>query len=496
MRICVLGASGYIGSHLVPRLLGADHEVVAVSRNARVLEGRGWTGATLVEADVLKPETLTKALRDCDAVYYLVHSMGEGKGFARRDKQAARNVAAAAAKARVKRIVYLGGLQPRRQMSEHLRSRAETGAVLREGSVPVTELRAGIIVGAGSAGFEIIRDLVNHLPAMTLPRWVRSRTSPIALDDVVSYLAGCLETPETTGRTFDIGGPEILPYGDLLRQCAEVLGKRRLFIPVPFLNVRLSSYWLALVTSVPSSVAFPLVEGLKKDLIPRDHAIADLIPLELKTYREGVRAALEDERSAPLPARWTEGAMRFRGYRQDVSFYSKGERTQTPSTATPEQVWDVVCSIGGKQGYFFGGKLWMLRGWMDKAVGGPGLRRGRRHPTDIRLGDTIDFWRVAAIEPGVRLTLVAEMRLPGEAALEFEVEPGADCGSTLVTTARFHPRGLLGMLYWYSVIPFHNAIFTRMPRAMVRRAEERATAAQRANVGQFGHNDGGLYRDV
>ncbi len=178
MRICVLGASGYIGSHLVPRLLGADHEVIAVSRNARVLEGRGWTGATLVEADVLKPETLTKALRDCDAVYYLVHSMGEGKGFARRDKQAARNVAEAAAKARVKRIVYLGGLQPRRQMSEHLRSRAETGAVLREGSVPVTELRAGIIVGAGSAGFEIIRDLVNHLPAMTLPRWVRSRTSP------------------------------------------------------------------------------------------------------------------------------------------------------------------------------------------------------------------------------------------------------------------------------------------------------------------------------
>lgn len=483
MNILVLGASGYIGSHLVPRLAAQGHRVRAAARRIEVLEGRGWEGVEPVAADALKPESLAAALRGIDVAYYLVHSMGGGKGFARRDRLAARNFREAAAAAGVQRIVYLGGPRPPGEASEHLASRLATGDVLRKGPVPVTELRASMIVGPGSAGFEVLRDLVNHLPVMITPRWVQSRTQPIALDDLLAYLAGVLDHPETAGQSYNVAGPETLRYRELLSRYARVTGRPFRAIDVPVLTPRLSSYWLALVTSVPVSVARPLVDGLKTDLLMDDSAIRRVLPITLHTYEEAVTSALERERSEPLSARWAEGVLAFRGYNPDVSFYSKGESTETVAEAPAEAVWEVVRGIGGRNGYYYANALWWLRGLMDRAIGGVGLRRGRRHPTDLRVGDAINFWRVVAVEPGRRLTLVAEMKLPGSAVLEFEVMPEGPDRSRLATTARFHPNGVWGLLYWYALVPAHGFIFRRMPRNMARAAERVAARAAAGGSG-------------
>lgn len=477
----VLGASGYVGSHLVPRLARAGYRVRAIARRRDVLEARAWEGVELAEADALKPETLPAALAGVDVLYYLVHSMGGGPGFAARDRQAAANVRDAATSAGVGRIIYLGGLAPAGGLSEHLQSRLETGDILRGGTVPVTELRAGLVVGPGSAGFEIIRDLVYHLPIMVAPRWVQSRTRPIALDDLLTYLVAIATIPGAAGKTFDVAGPETLRYRDLLTQFAGVVGRRPSIVPVPCLSVRLSSYWLGLVTAVPAAVARPLIEGLRHDMLADDRAIRELVPLELRTYREAVAEALRIEREEGLSARWAEGALAYRGWNPELSFYSKGERTVVDVAAPAEDTWYAVATIGGRRGYYYADTLWRLRGLLDRLVGGVGLRRGRRHPVDLRTGDAVDFWRVAAVEPGKRLVLVAEMKVPGSAVLEFDVTPRDAQRSVLAMTARFHPSGPWGLLYWYSVLPLHGFIFRRMPRNMarfaVRRASARATLA-------------------
>ena len=470
-RVLVLGASGYIGSHLVPRLQHAGHEVRAASRRRETLEGRRWDGVELVAADALDPAGLDAALAGIEVAYYLVHSMGSGPDFADRDRAAAESFREAAARAGLRRIIYVGGLQPGDDASEHLRSRRETGDVLRAGAVPVVELRAGIVVGPGSAAFEVIRDLANHLPVMITPRWLRSRTQPIALGDLLAYLEGLVDLDLPEGAIFEVGGPDVLTYGDLIRQFAETVGKHPVILPVPLLSPRLSSYWLDLVTSVPASVARPLIDGLRHDLLADDSAIRQRLPIPLHTYREAVDAALAGERRAPLPARWTEGALAFRGDDPEVSYYAKGARTETPVAAPAEAVWAVVRTLGGRRGYLYADTLWRLRGLLDRLVGGVGMRRGRRHPTDIRAGDAIDFWRVVGVEEGRRLTLVAEMKLPGSAALEIEVLPESDTASRLVVAARFHPSGVAGLAYWYALLPIHNAIFDRMPRAIARRAE-------------------------
>lgn len=474
-RHLVFGASGYIGSYLVPALVERGIPVRAVARNRDVLEGRAWQGVDIRAADALDPSSLEGVFDGVEVVYYLVHSMGGGPGFEERDRLAAEAVGAAAARAGVKRIMYLGGLQPPGELSAHLTSRRETGEVLRASGVHVTELRAGIIVGPGSAAFEMIRDLTYHLPVMITPRWVRSKTQPIALDDLLAYLIELASMPAAAGRTYDVGGPETLTYGQLIHQFAQAAGlRKRLLVPVPVLTPRLSSYWLDLVTAVPSSVARPLIDGLKHDLVASERSIRTLVPRDLQTYRQSVTAALARERAEPLLARWAEGSFALRGSDPSISYYSKGAITRTPARASAEEVWDSVRRIGGNTGYYYLDSLWKVRGVMDRLVGGVGMRRGRRHPTDIRVGDAIDFWRVANIEPGRRLTLVAEMRLPGRAVLEFEVRPLGESASELITTARFHPAGAPGLLYWYSVWPFHGFIFNGMPRNMVRRAESRA----------------------
>ncbi len=470
-KVLVLGASGYIGTHLVPRLVGAGHEVRAASRHREVLEGRGWSGVEVVEADALSAESLDAALEGIEVAYYLVHSMASGRDYAERDRWAAETFRDAAARTGVKRIVFLGGLQPAGGASEHLASRAETGEALRAGPVPVTELRAGIIVGPGSAAFEVIRDLVNHLRVMVTPRWVRSRTQPIGLDDLLAYLVGVIGCEETAGGIYDVAGAETLTYQELMRGYARVVGRRMLIIPVPVLTPRLSSYWLDLVTAVPSNVARPLIEGLKLDLLADDRAIRELLPIPLHNYREAVEAAIEGERAANLSGHWAEAALPYPGFGDDASFYSKHERASEVALVPAADLWRELVRIGGENGWYAYPALWKLRGLLDRLLGGVGMRRRRRDPNELRVGDVLDFWRVVQVEPVRRLTLLAEMKLPGRAVLEFQVEALDERRSRLTTEARFHPAGTLGLLYWYSLAPVHPRIFRGMTRMLVARAE-------------------------
>lgn len=468
--VLVFGATGYIGSHLVPRLLREGVPVRASARNLRTLAARGWTGATLVEADALRPETLPAALQGVDTAYYLVHSMAAGRDFSRLDLQAADHFAAAAAAAGVRRIVYLGGLIPPHPDSEHLVSRRDTGIHLRRGSVPVTEIRAGIIVGPGSAAYEVIRDLVNHLPLMLTPKWVRSRSAPIALENLLEYLVRVARVDEAAGLVLDAAGPETLSYEEVMRQYGEVVGKRPIILRVPLLSPRLSSLWLGLVTTVPASIARALIGGLKHDLPADDGVLRRLVPQRLLSFRDAVRAALDAERGHQVAARWTEGLLMFRGFRLDNAFYAKRAAGSAATTASPAAVWRVVSTIGGDRGYYCMGWLWWLRGLIDWSLGGPGLTKGRRHPTELRLGDRIDYWTVLGIEPERRLTLDFGMRSPGSGVLEFEIEPDATGGSRLTVTAYWHPQGAWGLLYWYALVPAHLVLFRGMTAAMVRRA--------------------------
>jgi len=471
MRVLVFGASGYIGSHLAPRLTDLGHEVRATSRHPETLAGRGWDGVELVGADALDAQSLDPALDGIHVAYYLVHSMAAGSDFAARDRSAARNFRQAAQRHGVQRIIYLGGLQPPGSQSEHLASREETGDILRDGPIPVTELRAGIIVGAGSAAFEVIRDLALHLRVMVTPRWVRSRTQPIALDDLLAYLIGVLDVPTTAGRTFDVGGPETLSYQEMIRQFAGVMGARVTILPLPVLTPRLSSYWLDLVTAVPANVARPLIDGLRHDLLADDREIRALIPRTLLSYREAVARALEIERTEQVPARWTEGALLYRAGRPDFAYYSRRAGGTARCAASADVAWRVVAAVGGRSGWPAYGWLWRVRALLDRVVGGIGFRRGRRHPSEVRVGDTIDWWRVVAVEPGRRLTLLAEMKVPGAAVLEFEVQPEADStASTISATAYFHPAGVWGMLYWLALKPVHRRIFQRLAVSLAERA--------------------------
>ena len=468
--VLVLGASGYVGSHLVPRLVEEGHAVRAAGRRRETLEAREWQEVEVVQADALDAESLDNAFEGVGLAYYLVHSMASGTDFPERDRRAAENTRRAAEAAGVSRIVYLGGLQPRGAASAHLASRRETGDVLRGGAVDVTEVRAGIVVGPGSAAFEVIRDLVYHLPVMVTPRWVRSLTQPIALDDLIEYLVRLPETEPPGSHVYDAAGPEVVRYQDLLTRFAKAVGRRLAIVPVSVLSPRLSSYWLDLVTAVPSSVARPLIDGLRHDLVVDPETdLQARIPIELHTYEEAVRAALKAERTAQLPARWTEGSFAMRDHRAVISFYSRGERVERTCGASPEAVWGVVSAIGGSNGWYYGNWLWNLRGLLDRLVGGVGRRRGRRHPTEIRTGDALDFWRVVGVEPGRRLTLLAEMKLPGIAILEFEVTPEG-AGSRIVTAAHFHPAGAAGLLYWYALWPIHKRIFAGLTDAIVARA--------------------------
>lgn len=444
----------------------------ATSRNIDVIASREWSDVELAEADALQEETLDSVLDDVDIAYYLVHSMAAGKNFPELDAQAARNFAAAATRHGVRRIVYLGGLVPKNAKSAHLRSREETGDILRAGSVPVTEIRAGMIIGPGSAAWEVIRDLVNHLPVMVTPRWVFSRSTPIALSNLLTYLADAPLLDETAGNTYDVGGADDLTYEEIMRQYAGLVGKRPRIIPVRVLTPRLSSYWLRLVTSVPTNIARALIDGLSQDVIADDDRLARLVPQKLLGFREAAVEALEADRKHAVPARWVEGSLARREFQPEYGFYSKRAGASAQCDASASDLWRVVCGIGQDGDFFYADWLWWLRRSLDWVVGGPSFRRKRRHPEELRVGDAVDAWRVIAMQPGKQLTMLLEMKAPGAGVLEFDIDEVENDRRSISVTAYFHPAGVWGILYWLALLPLHAFIFRGMTRAMAKRAEQ------------------------
>jgi uncharacterized protein YbjT (DUF2867 family) len=465
----VFGASGYIGTNLTGFLVAEGRRVRATSRNVEVLDGRGWQDVELCQADALETETLDRALDGVDIAFYLVHSMAAGNAFPELDALAARNFAAAAERQGVKRIVYLGGLTPDNPKSAHLRSRRETGDILRAGTVPVTEIRAGMIIGPGSAAWEVIRDLVNHLPLMVTPRWVSSRSTPIALRNLLRYLADVATPEETAGQIYDVAGPDVLTYKQVMRRYGEIVGKHPYIIPVPVLTPRLSSYWLRLVTSVPTNVARALIDGLSQDFIATDQRLAELVPQHLLGFDEAVREALHAERQHDIPARWVENALAFRWLKREYGFYPKQASSSQSTEAPAADIWVVMCRLGNKGDFFFAPYLWWIRRAIDWLLGGPSFRRRRRHPQELRIGDVIDAWRVVGLEPGERLTLLMEMKASGSGVLEFSIKDEGD-SRQIVVNAYWHPAGVWGLLYWYSTLPFHAFLFRGMVREIARRA--------------------------
>ena len=484
--VVVTGATGYIGGRLVPRLLDAGYRVLCLVREPRKLQSRPWAGDPELEirrCDVGDRDTLVEAMTGCAAAYYLVHSMiAAGPEYRERDRLLARTFAAAAEAAHLERIIYLGGLgETGDGLSEHLTSRREVEAALAGGSVPVTVLRAAMIIGSGSASFEILRYLVERLPVMVTPRWVSTESQPIAVDNVLHYLVACLGQPETVGRTLDIGGADVLTYREIMQVMAEALGlRRRLIIPVPVLTPRLSSLWIHLVTPLSHRIARPLSEGLRNRVVCRDNEAARLMPQTLLTIREAIQAALGHARGEGVETTWSDA-----GPIPGDPDWSGGtvfvDRRAVDIAAPAGAVYRAVCRIGGGQGYYAAYWLWCVRGWMDRLVGGPGLRRGRRDPETVAFGEALDFWRVTGIEENRRLELRAEMKLPGEAQLEFEIRPiqGRDDRCNLVQTARFKPRGLSGLAYWYAVLPLHNVVFKGMVEGIRQAAEDLASAQNR-----------------
>ena len=476
--VLVTGSTGYVGGRLVPKLLESGHRIRVMGRSLSKLQCRPWAsdpGIEMAQADVMDYESLKKAAEGCQAVFYLVHSMNPGtKNFAEADRKAARNMAKAADAAGVGRIIYLGGLgSDKSAMSEHLRSRAEVADIFQTGSVPTTFLRAAVILGSGSASFELLRYLVERLPVMTTPSWVRTPCQPIAIRNVLNYLKGCLENEETTGQTYDIGGPDVLTYQHLMEIYAEEAKlPRRWIIPVPLLTPRLSSYWLHLVTPVPTSLARPLVEGLRTPVVCQDHRIRSIIPQELLTCRQAIRFALDNTYQHRVDTCWSDA-----GHLPTPEWVQCGDAPYAGGTilecgyrailkASAEDVWKPIKRIGGTTGWYFADKLWALRGALDRLMGGTGLRRGRRDPVDLYPGDALDFWRVLEVEEPYRLQLLAEMKTPGQAILEFRIHPLGGDQTELQQLSRFLPKGLFGIIYWYVLYPFHKWVFKGMLRGI------------------------------
>lgn len=476
MRIAVTGATGYIGGRLIPRLLEEGHDVVCLARNPAKLETDPWRDRVDVRrADVTDLDSLRGALEGCDAAFYLVHSMGDGPGFAEEDRLAAANFSEAAADNGVGRIIYLGGLgDSNGELSPHLSSRQEVGAVLASGPTPITELRAAIVIGSGSISFEMLRYLTEVLPIMTTPRWVETRSQPIAIRDVLAYLVASLDD-DPGSHIYEIGGPDIVSYREMMQMYARAAGlPKRLIIPVPVLSPSLSSRWVGLVTPLDANVARPLVDSLRNEVVVRGNLPPARWGIDPIPLREAMDRALERHAIHDVVTRWTDAssspALPFRSDPEWSGGTLFVDHKAVRSTAGRDSLYRAFSRVGGNTGYYTHNWAWRLRGLLDSLVGGVGLRRGRRHPTELELHESVDFWRVAALANGSYLQLSAEMKLPGDAWLEWRIEEKGE-GNVLHQTAYFRPRGLFGRLYWYALLPFHHFIFGSMARRIVRHAE-------------------------
>ncbi len=433
----------------------------------------------MATGDVLRPESLADALNGVTVAYYLVHSLGAGSGFSGRDVTAARNFGTAAKRAGVERIIYLGGLgDPAKALSEHLRSRQQTGDALRESGVSVTEFRAGVIVGSGSLSFEMIRYLTERVPVMICPRWVYTRIQPIAIRTVLDYLTEALEVPESTGKTIEIGGADVITYGEMFTFYAEVRGLRRWLVPVPFLTPKLSSYWVHLVTPIPGTVARPLIAGLRNEIIVRDDLAQRLFPaIHPMDYRTAVKLALEKLHADKVETSWSDALFTSDADASPVVLTTHEgmiiEHRQISVDASAEAIFRAFTGLGGTRGWLYLNWAWRIRGAFDRLFGGVGLRRGRRSADLVRVGEALDFWRVEAVEPAHLMRLRAEMKVPGKAWLQFEVKAQENDSRPLLSqTAFFAPKGLGGIVYWYALYPIHSLIFGGMIRRLAQRATE------------------------
>ncbi len=497
--VLVTGATGYVGGRLVPRLLELGCKVRVLVRDPSRLQGRPWLDRVeVIQGDALIPESLTSAFSGVSVAYYLIHGMQGGKVNAERDMNVARNFAYAAENANIDRIIYLGELvDTTARLSPYLRSRHETGYILRQSRVPVTEFRAGMIVGSGSVLFEMIRYLAEREPLLICPHWFFSKAQPIAIRNVLDYLAGAIKQPESSGKLLEIGGAARLTYADMLLGYARVRGLKRLLLPTPFYLPHLSAYWVHMITPVPYNAVLPLIEGLHVDSVVNNDLAKWLFPyIKLLNFETAVRYALKKIETGDIESSWSDALVTSAG---DIKPYSfdivQGmfiEKRQLLVDLPADSVFRSFTGIGGARGWFYMDWAWGIRGWMDKIIGGVGLRRGRRHPDEIWVGESLDFWRVEAVTQNRSMRLRAEMKLPGKAWLEFQASPqreqdalpasdvnklpdpahGADGnGQTLLTTtAYFDPHGLFGFLYWYAMWPFHKFIFDGLTRKIAERA--------------------------
>jgi uncharacterized protein YbjT (DUF2867 family) len=472
--VLLTGATGYIGGRLVPALEASDVRLRCLARRPSALASRVSGSTEVVAGDLLDPSSLDAALDGIDIAYYLVHSMGAHGDYRAKDRLAAANFGDAARRAGVRRIVYLGGLATGDEaLSQHLESRLETGEVLRESGVPVVEFRASVVVGSGSLSFELIRALVERLPVMICPRWVSTLAQPIGIDDLLTYLVAAVNLRDRESRVFEIGGADQASYGDLMREYARQRGLRRAMISVPLLTPHLSSLWLGLVTPVYARVGRELIGGLKNRSVVTDPSALSVFPVRPVGLADAVARAIGHEDRTFAQTRWSD-ARSSGGDPQPLSEAQFGTRLVDQRTARvgvqPHRAFEPIARIGGDRGWYYSTWLWRCRGGIDLLIGGVGMRRGRRDPNDLAVGDALDFWRVEAYEPGRRLRLSAEMKLPGRAWLEFEVRPDAG-GAIIHQTALFDPVGLSGLVYWYALLPVHELIFGGLLRELVRRAE-------------------------
>lgn len=471
--ILLAGASGYVGGRLLEVLQAFGYPVRCLARHPEFLTPRVRPETVVVKGDCLDAASMAGAFTGVHTAYYLVHSMGSSGDFAEQDRTAAANFAVAARAAGVQRIIYLGGLgHGDEQLSPHLRSRQETGDALRASGVPVVELRASIILGSGSLSFELIRALVERLPVMIAPRWVRTPAQPIAIEDVLAYLLAAIELPAGQDAIFEIGGVDRVSYAGIMAEYARQRGLRRLMIPVPFLTPRLSSLWLGLTTPLYARIGRKLIASVENETTVQDDRALRVFSIKPMGLRQAIRRAIENEDQEYAATRWSD-AISSNGQPPSWGGIRFGTRLVDSRTvhvpASAAHAFAAIRRIGGRSGWYYANWLWRLRGFIDLLFGGVGMRRGRRHPEQVVVGDTIDFWRVEAYEPNRRLRLVAEMKLPGRAWLELEVDPDGE-GSTIRQTAVFDPVGVLGLLYWYGVFPLHRRIFAGMLRSLARAA--------------------------
>lgn len=481
MKALVTGATGYIGGRLVPELLQEGHEVTCLARTPSKLDDRPWREhVAVVAADILDVDATARALEGTDVAYYLVHSMGGDRDFAAADAAAARAFRDAAERAGIDQIIYLGGLgNPDDRLSPHLASRQEVGRILASGSVPTTELRAAVIIGSGSASFEMLRALVDLLPVMITPRWVNTTLcQPIGIRDMLAYLVGVAGQPDALGRVLEVGGPDIVTYREMMDRYAEVAGlRRRLILPVQPLSPTLSRHWINLVTPLPIGLVRPLIGSLMNDVVVRDHSIDRIVPREPLGLEETIRLALGRVAGSDVPTRWT-GANPARNPEEPHPTdpgWSGGtllsDVRSVGSSAEPERLIQIASAIGGRRGWLAADWLWGLRGLADKLIGGVGMRRGRRHPDQLGVGESLDFFRVERVAPR-QLRLRADMKVPGKAWLEWQAKRNGD-GSVLTQRAIFQPRGLSGRAYWYAMAPAHTFIFERLAQRIAVLAERR-----------------------